>query len=125
MADQNPKATVTLFNQFINEQDLDSLASLISEAYRFIDSSNEVHLGRDRALEDWRKFFSLYPDYRNLFEHIEVHGDEVVVVGRSSCSNPQLAGPALWRAIVQEGLVLEWRVYVDTKENRRDLGLAD
>ena len=50
--------------------------------------------------------------------------DEVVtIVGRSECSLPALAGPALWIARVRDGLVSRWQVYEDSPANRALLGI--
>jgi hypothetical protein len=44
----------------------------------------------------------------------------VKVLGYSKFSNEKsLEGPAIWTATVENGLILEWRVYADTKVNRR------
>jgi hypothetical protein len=36
-----------------------------------------------------------FADYRNAFDRLVVEGDKVTVVGRSSCSDLRLDGPAL------------------------------
>lgn len=46
------------------------------------------------------------------------------MLGRSRCSEPALDGPAIWAAIVRDARVAEWRVYVDSDDNRRTLGLG-
>jgi ketosteroid isomerase-like protein len=119
----DPISAVRQFNACINNQDLDGLADLMSEDHVFIDSSDEVHEGKQIMVASWAKFFEQYPDYRNHFEYIKAHGDLVLIAGRSTCTFKLLDGPALWTAKVRDGLVVEWRVYLDTEENRRDLGL--
>ena len=47
----------------------------------------------------------------------------VSVIGRSTCSDARLAGPALWTATVRENKISEWRVYDDTASNRRALSI--
>jgi hypothetical protein len=47
------------------------------------------------------------------------------MLGRSHCQEePILDGPAIWTAHIRDNLVTEWRVYDDTPENRRSLGLC-
>jgi ketosteroid isomerase-like protein len=119
----NPREIILAFNQRINEQDLDGLANMMTKDHTFIDSSNEVHAGKEMMVPGWGEFFESYPDYRNHFESLETRGDEVFILGYSTCSHPPLDGPAIWTARVENGLVAEWRVYLDTEENRRILDL--
>lgn len=118
-------SAVSQFNACINNQDLIGLADLMSEDHVFIDSSDEVHEGKQIMVTGWAQFFEQYPDYQNHFEHIEARGDVVIIAGRSTCSFEPLDGPALWTAKVRDGLLVEWRVYLDTEENRRELGLPE
>jgi ketosteroid isomerase-like protein len=119
----DPITAVTTFNDCINRQDLDALAGLMSEDHVFVDSSHEVHAGKETMVAGWKQFFKDYPDYQNHFEHIEARDNLVVIVGHSTCSHKSLDGPALWTARVIDGLVQEWRVYEDTLPNRELLNL--
>lgn len=112
------------FNERINRRDLEGLVELMTPDHTFIDSEDEIHEGREAMREGWRDFFERWPDYRNVFTRIQVEGDLVVMVGYSTCSYEPLDGPALWTAKVREGRLSEWRVYGDTPENRRRLGVA-
>lgn len=121
---QSKSATTLQFNNCINSLDLDDLTSLMSDDHTFIDSENDVHEGKELMTEGWRDFFKLYPDYRNIFERVEMKEGVVIMVGYSICPNePVLDGPAIWSAKVRDGLVAEWRVYLDTHENRATLGI--
>ena len=111
---------VLRFNERINARDLEGLVRMMTPDHFFIDSEGE----RDDDMEKgWRGFFTSFPDYRNVFTRVQVEGDLVAIAGHSTCSYEPLDGPALWSARVQDGLVSEWRVYKDTPENRRSLGL--
>ena len=123
MDDIDPKLVVRKFNQSINNRDIEGLANLISDDHIFIDSSGEVHRGKERMTAGWSDFFSQYPDYRNHFSVVESRKNLVLVIGHSTCSHKPLDGPALWTARVENGLVAEWRVYFDTPENREKLNL--
>jgi diamine N-acetyltransferase len=116
-------ATVTAFNDCINAADLRGLTALMSPDHTFIDSSGAGAHGRDAALAAWRRFFVHFPDYRNVFDEIDVRDDLVVVTGRSECPVDALDGPAIWTARVRNGLLTEWRVHDDTPEQRAALGL--
>lgn len=120
---KDPKLVVLQFNEYINSQELKGLARLMSEDHVFIDSSDEVHEGKESMLAGWADFFASYPDYRNHFHWLESRENLVLIKGFSTCSLPALDGPALWTARVRNDRVAEWRVYLDTPENRRKLGI--
>jgi hypothetical protein len=72
---------------------------------------------------DGSSFFLSYPDYVNHFSIVESRNNLVLVIGFSTCSHKPLDGPALWTAKIENNLVAEWRVYLDTPENREKLNL--
>jgi ketosteroid isomerase-like protein len=109
------------FNDSINRQDIDGLASLMSDDHTFIDTEGNAVAGKAGCVDAWRGFFGSFPDYRNIFTSLTAHGNAVTVVGHSTCSEPSLAGPALWTATIREGKVTQWRVYPDTPEIRERL----
>jgi ketosteroid isomerase-like protein len=102
---KDPKLVVLLFNQAINERDIDALSSLMSTDHTFLDSSNDVHRGKETMLKGWMEFFESYPDYRNHFSQVESRGSLVLITGHSTCSYKLLDGPALWTAKVENDLV--------------------
>jgi ketosteroid isomerase-like protein len=123
MSKKDPKLIVLQFNECINTQDIDGLSNLMSDNHVFIDSSDDVHTGKDSMVKGWIEFFNTYPDYRNHFPKIESRENLVLIIGFSTCSHKPLDGPALWTAKIENDLVAEWRVYLDTKENRAKLKL--
>jgi ketosteroid isomerase-like protein len=103
---------VTSFNEAINDRDLDRLASMMTDAHRFVDSAGATIVGKLACIDAWRGFFAAFPDYRNLFEEYRCEGDGMVFVrGHSECSDALLQGPAEWRVIVRNGLVDQWQVF--------------
>ena len=111
------------FNEAINTRNLTRLGELMTEDHTFIDIPGEIYKGRERMLSGWFEFFSNYPDYRNNFTHITMRGSLVVMVGFSECSYAPLNGPAIWTAKIRNGKVAEWRVYEDTQQTRKKLGI--
>lgn len=111
------------FNEKINARDLTGLVKLMTNDHVFIDIPGEIHEGKEMMKKGWRDFFTAYPDYRNIFTRVQVDDDFVVMVGYSTCSYDPLDGPALWSAKIREGLVAEWRVYEDSRMNRKKLGI--
>jgi ketosteroid isomerase-like protein len=111
------------FNDRINARDLAGLTALMTDDHSFVDSERSVTTGRELCVSAWRGFFAAFPDYRNIFDIVAGDRDIVRIAGRSVCSNPALAGPALWRALVRDGRVALWQVYVDSPDTRAELGL--
>ena len=114
---------VQRFNAAINDHDLTELASLMSDDHTLVDTEGGTVSGKQACIEAWRGFFAAFTDYRNVFTDLTVEDDVVSVSGYSLSSRPELAGPALWSARVTGELVGEWRVYTDSPEARRELGL--
>jgi ketosteroid isomerase-like protein len=121
---EHAKATILRFNDFINARDLERLSQMMTDDHAFTDSANNRVSGKPACVHAWRRFFAAFPDYRNHFAQISANDELVVVVGRSSCSDPRLDGPALWTAKVRGHCVSEWRVIEDTAVNRNKLGLT-
>jgi ketosteroid isomerase-like protein len=120
---KDPKMIVLQFNECINNQDIDGLSRLMTGDHVFIDSSDEVHEGKESMVKGWVDFFNSHPDYRNHFSLLESRGNLVLIIGHSTCSYDPLDGPALWTARISSNQVAEWRVYLDTHENREQLKL--
>lgn len=123
MSKKDPKLVVLQFNEYINNQDIQGLSRLMAEDHVFIDSNNDVHQGKMIVVEGWIKFFNLYPDYLNHFLIVESRDNIVLAIGFSTCLYKPLDGPGLWTAIIENDLVNEWHVYLDTSENREKLRL--
>ncbi|MCX5011724.1 nuclear transport factor 2 family protein [Streptomyces sp. NBC_00555] len=121
----DPTALVVRFNDCINGRDIEGLARLMSDDHTFIDSEGGVVSGKQECLDAWRGFFESFPDYRNVFDSLTAREDVVTVVGHSVCSEPSLAGPALWTARIRNGEVAEWRVHEDTPQVREQLAVQD
>lgn len=104
-------ATVMAFNEAITARDLEALGRLMHEQHRFIDSAGAIVEGKAACVEAWRGFLDTFPDYRNIFDDVSIDATGAIEVrGRSECSTPTLDGPARWRVLVENGLVLQWQV---------------
>lgn len=114
---------VRVFNEQINTRNLEGLLSCMSEAHRFVDTAGRAFEGKQRAAEAWKGFFELFPDYRNHFEKLIEQEGRVVVIGHSTCSEKSLEGKGLWEVEFDEDKIAKWRVYEDTPENRKLLGV--
>jgi ketosteroid isomerase-like protein len=121
---RDPLLVALLFNERINSGDLDGLCALMAPDHVFIDAEGSTLRSSDRIRAAWHAFFHEYPDYRNHFQLMRCTGATVSILGCSTCSCGELEGPALWSTRIETGRVAEWRVWRDTQENRKLLGLT-
>jgi uncharacterized protein (TIGR02246 family) len=119
-----PVETVLEFLERINRRDVDQLAELMTEDHLFVDSLGQQVKGREKMRAGWRAYFAFCPDYWVSHEEILPSGNMVAVFGAAG-GTISAAGklppenkwriPASWLAVVENGLVTEWRVYADNK----------
>ncbi len=119
-----PIETVLGFLDRINEHNGDKLAALMTEDHVFIDSLGQTVRTREKMRGGWNAYFAFCPDYSVSHEEILQNGNIVAVFGAAGgtiAANDKLPPenkwriPASWMAVVQDGLVKEWRVYADNK----------
>jgi len=120
----SPAETVLNFINSINQHDADKLAELMTEDHAFIDSLGQVVRGREKMRAGWRGYFGFCPDYWISQKEILADGNVVAVFGAAGGTIADRGDllpankwrtPAAWLAIVEDGLVKEWRVYADNK----------
>jgi ketosteroid isomerase-like protein len=68
------KLVAMLFNEQINNRDLEALTEMMTADHTFIDSEGDMVKGREEMRRGWADFFARYPDYRNIFSRIELRG---------------------------------------------------
>lgn len=116
------------FLRAINRQDVDRLVELMSPAHRFIDSLGNLVEGREKMGEAWAAYFRMVPDYAVAIEEYYPADPVVILLGVASgtwTSDGQLRPENRWqtpiaiRALIEDGLVAEWRVYADNDPIRK------
>jgi ketosteroid isomerase-like protein len=120
----SPVETVLHFLNCINQRDVDKLAELMTEEHVFIDSLGQSVQGREKMRAGWRSYYTFCPDYWVSHDQILQNGKLVAVFGSAGgtiAAHGKLSlenrwrTPAAWLAVVEKGLVKEWRVYADNK----------
>lgn len=120
----SPTETVLQFMDRINQHDVDKLAELMTEDHVFIDSLGNSVRGREKTRAGWRGYFAFCPDYQVSHEEVFENGNIVAVFGSAGGTIAANGKPppenkwrtsAAWMAVVEKGLVKEWRVYADNK----------
>ena len=136
------------FVRAINRQDVEALAALMTLEHRFVDSLGNVAEGREKMRAAWVGYFRMVPDYTIEVEETFCDGLVVVMLGvargtycpdsESHLKSPNARDqghpelqvenrwetPAALRAVVEDGLVAEWRVYADNEPIRERIRRA-
>lgn len=116
--------TVLGFLDRINRHDADKLAECMTEDHVFIDSLGQSVSGREKMRAGWRGYFAFCPDYRVSHEEIFSSGKQVAVFGAAEGTvaadgklppENKWRASAAWLAIVEDGLIKQWRIYADNK----------
>ena len=61
MSEIDRKLVVLHFNESINNRDIEGLSNLMTENHVFIDSSDDIHRGKESMIKSWIDFFNSYP----------------------------------------------------------------
>jgi len=119
-----PLDTVLLFLDCINQRNPDKVAELMTDDHVFIDSLGQSVRGREKMRAGWQGYFAFCPDYWVSHQEIIQNGNLVAVFGSAGGTiaahgklppENKWQTPAAWLAVVEKGLVKEWRVYADNK----------
>lgn len=114
------KETALTFIEKINAHDVEGIAELISDDHTFIDAhGNELH-GKDKMIAGWRGYFEWFPDYYIEVTEVFEDDDRLALFGFAGGSFKGKSSeswrlPAAWKAMVNDGRVVLWQVFVDTK----------
>jgi hypothetical protein len=119
-----------VFNAFvncINEKDLDGMYSMMAQDHIFIDAHGNKLQGAEMMKESWAEYFAWFPDYFIEVENIMDSDTSVSGFGYASATyngnnttelknnNNCFRLPSAFRAHIQEGKIIQWQVYSDTK----------
>lgn len=115
----------------INEHDADGLVALMKPDHVFTDALNNTFQGAEKMRQGWKGYFAMFPDYAiEISEELD-RGNVVAMFGTARGTfvvNGVLSRenfweiPAAWKAVVNDGLVAEWRVYCDNDPARKIMG---
>lgn len=106
-------SVVKRFIAALNARDIDSIAELLDDDCRVVDSSGGWIDGRQNLLEAVGIFFEFDPAFRLEADQVLMHGEEVLIRGSTVASHPHLASITLWRARVWKGKVAYFQGFGD------------
>jgi ketosteroid isomerase-like protein len=123
MNQRDPKLTALQFNEYINQQDIQGLTSLMTEDHVFVDRKGEIDVGKEKMTKGWINFFESFPEYMNTFTRIQSQGDFVVLYGYATWVKGGDPDYAIWTARIENDLIAEWHIYEDIQDNRLQFNL--
>jgi len=124
----DPERVAIRFVNEINRHDVAALTAMMAPDFRFVDGLGQEVRGAERMGAGWAAYFALFPDYQILISAHLSAGPMVALFGTASGTLAEEGDlprrnhwmlPAAWRAVVREGRVSEWQVYVDTTPVQR------
>ncbi len=111
----------------INAHDVEGIVALMAADYVFVDSSGTRSF-RPQVEAGWKQYLAVVPDYWIRIDHVVPDGSAVVLFGYAGgtyAPNDELVKPenkwetpAVWRAVIRDGKVSEWRIYCDNEPIR-------
>jgi len=113
----SPVETLHQWISAINDHDVTRIASLMTPDSVFVDSlGNRVESARTIEA-GWRSYFAICPDYWIRAESSISEGDTTLISGEAggTIDGETWGIPAAWKAVIRDGLMLEWRVFADNK----------
>jgi len=124
---------VEKFVDRINAHDVDGLVALMSADHVFIDSLGNK-FARPAIETGWRQYFATVPDYWVRVDRVVTDepalilfgaaGGTYVVDGGAIRPENKWETPAVWRAVIRNGKVSEWRIFADNEPIRAKMRAA-
>jgi ketosteroid isomerase-like protein len=127
MGNSHPLEVAMDFIKRVNSGDVHALCELMTEGHIFQDALGKRFIGRETIRQGWAMYFKLVADYQVHAEEFFQTGDRLAIfgtasgryVGAGAAKENFWEVPASWLAVVQGGLLAEWRVYADNQPLRR------
>jgi ketosteroid isomerase-like protein len=114
MNHRDPKLVALLFNECINNRNIQRLTELMTEDYTLILRDGQVIAGKVANIKSWTEFFEMCPLYKNTFTRIESRDNLAIIIGYAFWNAEQPYDPVIWTARIED----------DAESNRTGVGLA-
>ena len=122
MNKRDPKLTALQFNEYINNQDIKGLSSLMGVGFWVKVKKEPVWI--TDMINGWNRFFKEWPSYKNIFTRVESRDNLVILIGYAIWSkDSKEEDHCIWTATIKDDLLSNWQIYEDTKENRTKLNI--
>jgi hypothetical protein len=109
--------TFKKFVAAINGHDVAALITLMTPDHLFVDSLGNRVQGAARMQAGWRGYFAMCPDYWIQIDNLFSELGTVLAAGEAGGTIDKVSWrtPAAWKALVRDGMLLEWQVFADNK----------
>jgi hypothetical protein len=118
----DPVSVARAFVEAVNAGSVVRLAALMTEDHVFVDSDGAEYRGKSRMVPGWGEYFAMVPDYKIIVRETFAASGTVMMAGEAEGTFAQ-AGvlkpenhwnvSAAWRAVVRDGKVAVWQLYVN------------
>ena len=111
------KELVFRFVELINRGDSTSLAEMMADGFRFIDTAGEVFTVNDRSGKKrfWNDYFQGYPQYSIVMDLMLSSGTDIAFIGKTCDSHiprsVEINETLMWFAGIVGDQVSEWRIF--------------
>ena len=120
---RDPKLTALQFNEYINNQDIKGLSSIMAEDF-WVKVKKEPVWNRD-MINGWNRFFNDNPTYKNIFTRVESRENLVILIGYALWSkDSKEEDHCIWTATIENDLLVKWQIYEDIEDNRKKLKIT-
>jgi ketosteroid isomerase-like protein len=118
------KKIVYDFVNAINEHNVDTIYSLMTDDHKFVDAHGNEVSGKDKMKAGWTGYFQWFPDYKIEITDIFSQSDTLAAFGFASGTFKGIKTdknenywrlPASWKIILSNNKIKLWQVYADTK----------
>ena len=125
-----PADVALAFVDAINRRSVASIAALLADDTRFVDSLGAAVHGREAVSRAWEAYFAMVPDYRVTVARVVADGESVVMLGAAGGTYAPAGAavpggawstPAAWRAEVAGERVALWQVFADNEPLRASM----
>ncbi len=108
----------------LNEHNVDTIYSLMSDDHTFIDAHGNKVSGKEKMKAGWAGYFQWFPDYKIEITDIFSNGDMLAAFGFASGTFKGIKAdknenhwrlPASWKILLSDHKIKLWQVYADTK----------
>jgi ketosteroid isomerase-like protein len=129
---REPLEVAMEFIKRINAGNVDALCELMTDKHIFQDALGKRFMGRETMRQGWKAYFKIVVDYNVRAEEFFQTKQRLAIFGVASgtcCADGEAKSkekfwqvPAAWGAVVEDGLIAEWRVYADNQPLRKLMG---
>jgi hypothetical protein len=108
---QSDKTIVRRYIACLNARNLAGIEELLHADCRFIDSHGEWIEGRQAIVAATERFFAIEPAFRLQIDTLIEHDEEILLKGKALATQEEFRKDALWRARVEDRLIILWQSF--------------